>query len=188
MNVKTENWETAVPQRLDSPLIYLTCAIQSEGFSLHRMDCTASSGKVRDGGVCFLINTSWSPEVAILASSCSPDLEYLTVKCHLYYLPQEFISALLTAVYITPRADVKLGKNCTLLPIALRQNTPKPGHCSWALQSSQPQVNATKILPAYKQKLKRENPVQNIVQCWSVETEEFLLKSLEWACTLKPMD
>eukprot|EP00061_Rhincodon_typus_P014304 g41245.t1 len=35
------------------------------------------------------------------------DLEYLTVKCHRYYLLHEFPSAILTAVYIPPYAEVK---------------------------------------------------------------------------------
>eukprot|EP00061_Rhincodon_typus_P014907 g42284.t1 len=42
-----------------------------------------------------------------LASHCSPDREYLTVKCLPYYLPCKFTSAILTAVYIPPYADVK---------------------------------------------------------------------------------
>eukprot|EP00061_Rhincodon_typus_P015431 g43098.t1 len=71
------------------------------------MDCSASLGKARGGGICFLINTSWCSNVATPASCCSFDLEYLTVRCHPYYLLYEFTSAILTAVYTPPHVEVK---------------------------------------------------------------------------------
>eukprot|EP00061_Rhincodon_typus_P012713 g38615.t1 len=71
------------------------------------MDCMTSSGKGKGGGVCFLINTLWCSDMVTLASHCTLDLEYLTVKCHPYYLLREFTSAILSAVYIPPHADVK---------------------------------------------------------------------------------
>eukprot|EP00061_Rhincodon_typus_P009168 g32444.t1 len=70
------------------------------------MDRTASSGKAK-GSVQHLFNASWRSDVAILESHCFPNLEYLTVKCRPYYLPQEFTSAILIAVYIPPHVDVK---------------------------------------------------------------------------------
>eukprot|EP00061_Rhincodon_typus_P012941 g39007.t1 len=82
-------------------------ALQADGFSIHCMDHTASLGKVKGSGVCFLINTSWCSDIATLANHCSPEQEYLKVKCRPYFLPQEFTSAVLTAVYIPPHADVK---------------------------------------------------------------------------------
>ena len=72
------------------------------------MDHTAASGKARGGGVCFLINISWCLDVATLATFCSPDLQYLMLKCHTYYFLWEFTSVILMAVYIPPHADVKI--------------------------------------------------------------------------------
>lgn len=36
---------------------------------------------------------------------CSPDLEYLSVKCRPTYLPREFTAVLITIVYIAPDAN-----------------------------------------------------------------------------------
>ncbi len=38
-------------------------------------------------------------------SHCSPDLEYVTVKCRPIYLPREFTVVMITAVYIPPDAN-----------------------------------------------------------------------------------
>ena len=40
------------------------------------------------------------------------------------------------------------------------------------------------LLPAYKQKLKRENPSKKVVQCWSEESDDLLrdcLESVDWS-------
>eukprot|EP00061_Rhincodon_typus_P016889 g45339.t1 len=50
------------------------------------------------------------------------------------------------------------------------------------------------LLPAYKQKLKRENPSQNEVQCWSEAAEDCVqdcLDSADWAtfkCSTENLD
>eukprot|EP00061_Rhincodon_typus_P005869 g25897.t1 len=89
------------------PPVIPNCDLQADGFSIHLMDCMVSSGKAKGGGVCFLINISWCLYIATLASHCSSDLEYLTIRCYPCYLPQEFTSTILTAVYIPPHVDVK---------------------------------------------------------------------------------
>ena len=40
-----------------------------------------------------------------LKSFCSPDLEFLTIKCRPYYLPREISPVIVTTVYIPPQAD-----------------------------------------------------------------------------------
>ena len=40
-----------------------------------------------------------------LKSFCSPDLEFLTIKCQPHYLPREFSSIIITVAYIPPQAD-----------------------------------------------------------------------------------
>ena len=49
-----------------------------------------------------MINYLWCDYYNLqeLKSFCSPDLEYLTIKCRLYYLQKKY-----TAVYITPQVD-----------------------------------------------------------------------------------
>ncbi|XP_048414141.1 uncharacterized protein LOC125465079 isoform X2 [Stegostoma tigrinum] len=216
----TETWLT--PTTPDN-------ALQPEGFSIHRMDCTVSLGRARDGGVCLLINNSWCSDVATLLSYCSQDLEYLMLKCRPYYLPREFTCVILTVVYIPPHAEMKsaLDEIYTVTnrfemkyPEALfiiagdfnqanlksvlpkyhqHVSCPTRGanildHCYTTVKDAYCSIprphfgnsdrNAVFLLPAYKQKLKRENPVQRVVQCWSEETDKLLrdcFESVDWS-------
>ena len=52
-----------------------------------------------------MINYSLCDNIQKLKSFCSPDQEYLIMKCPPYYLPREFSSVIVTAVYIPPQAD-----------------------------------------------------------------------------------
>lgn len=67
-------------------------------------------GKVRGGDVCFTINNTWCDQrnIHFMASSCSPDLEYLTLLCRSFWLPREFAFVIITAVYIPPQANIGL--------------------------------------------------------------------------------
>ena len=53
-----------------------------------------------------MVNDSWCDcdNIQDLKCFCSPDLEYLTIKCRPYYLPREFSLVIVTAVYITTTA------------------------------------------------------------------------------------
>jgi len=55
-----------------------------------------------------MINQMYCKNVSVISKGCSENLEYLTIKCRPFYLPREFSSITLTAVYIHPRADVGL--------------------------------------------------------------------------------
>ncbi|XP_072359770.1 uncharacterized protein [Scyliorhinus torazame] len=136
----TETWLTPASQ---------DCAIQPDGFSLHRMDRTASSGKTEGGGVCFLINTSWCSDVATLVTHCSPDLEYLTVKCRPDHLPQEFTSAIITAVYIPPEAEVK--KALDELSTAVNKNETEHPEALFIMAGDFNQANLKSVLPKFHQ-------------------------------------
>uniref|UniRef100_A0AAZ3Q1D7 Fish virus induced TRIM protein n=1 Tax=Oncorhynchus tshawytscha TaxID=74940 RepID=A0AAZ3Q1D7_ONCTS len=77
--------------------------------------CPAPSTPLRQppgGGVCLMANVTWCDERNIqeLKSFCSPDLEFLTIKCRPHYLPREFSSIIITAVYI-PQADTSMALN-----------------------------------------------------------------------------
>ncbi|KAI3368410.1 hypothetical protein L3Q82_025373 [Scortum barcoo] len=68
-------------------------AIVPDGLSIHRQDRTIqySQGRAR--------------EEAIISMDCSEDLEHLMIRCQPYYLPWEFTSVVMTAVYVPPHAD-----------------------------------------------------------------------------------
>ncbi|KAI3368225.1 hypothetical protein L3Q82_007816 [Scortum barcoo] len=68
-------------------------------------DRTIHSGKSKGGGVCFMVNNKWCSDVEIISTGCSPDLEHLMIRCRPYYLPREFTSVVMTAVYVLPHAD-----------------------------------------------------------------------------------
>ena len=54
-----------------------------------------------------MINDSWCNcnNIQELKSFCSPDLDFLTIKCRQYYLPREFSLVIVTAVYKPPQAN-----------------------------------------------------------------------------------
>ncbi len=66
--------------------------------------------KTKGGGVCFFINKKWCDprNISILSRSCSPHLEHLSIICRPFYLPREFTSILVSAVYIPPQADTSV--------------------------------------------------------------------------------
>ncbi len=74
------------------------------------MDRSAEAGKIKGGGVCFMINKKWCDprNISILSRSCSPHLEHLSIICRPFYLPREFSAVIATAVYIPPQADTSL--------------------------------------------------------------------------------
>ena len=93
----SETWLT--PSHPDSSL-------QPPGFTVYRQDRDPAITKMhKGGGVCFLINNNWCTDIRIISSGCTPDMEYLTIKCRPFYLPREFSSVTLTSAYIHPRAD-----------------------------------------------------------------------------------
>ncbi len=98
----TETWLT--------PTVPDTAVTPSDNFSVLRMDRTAEAGKNKGGGVCFFINKKWCDprNICILSHSCSPHLEHLSIICRPFYLPREFSSIVVTAVYIPPQADTSL--------------------------------------------------------------------------------
>ncbi len=60
--------------------------------------------------MCFMINKKWCDprNISILSRSCSPHLEHLSIICRPFYLPREFSSIVVTAVYIPPQADTSM--------------------------------------------------------------------------------
>ncbi len=93
-----------------TPSVPDTTVTPSDNFSVLRMDRTAEAGKTKGGGVCFMINKKWCDprNISILSCFCSPHLEHLSIICRPFYLPREFSSIVVTAVYTPPQADTSL--------------------------------------------------------------------------------
>ncbi len=72
-----------------SPSVLDTAVTPSDNFAVLRMDRTAEAGKIKGGGVCFMINKKWCDprNISILSRSCSPHLEHLSIICRPFYLP-----------------------------------------------------------------------------------------------------
>ncbi len=94
--VVTETW-------LD-PLIP-DLAIVPEEVSIHRQDRTIKSGKSKRGGVRFMVSNQRCSDAEIISMGCSLDLGHFMIGYRPYYLPREFTSVVLTAVYIPPHTD-----------------------------------------------------------------------------------
>ncbi len=93
-----------------TPSVPDTAVTPSNKVSVLRIDRTAEAGKTKGGGVCFMINKKWCDprNISILSRSCLPHLEHLSIICRPFYLPREFSSIFVTALYIPPQADTGL--------------------------------------------------------------------------------
>lgn len=82
-------------------------AVELAGRTLHRADRTSESGKKTGGGHCVYVNDSWCTNSTTINKFCTPDLEYLMLRCRPIYLPREHPVVIIMAVYIPPQANVK---------------------------------------------------------------------------------
>ena len=55
--------------------------------------------------MCVFINNSWCGDVRTVHKHCSPDVEFLLLRCRPFYLSREFTAVFLAAIYIPPRAN-----------------------------------------------------------------------------------
>lgn len=98
----TETWLT--------PLIPDYAITPARSFFTVCTDRTEESGKSKGGVVCFMTNNKWCDpkNVATLSQSC---LEHLIIMCQPFYLPWEFTSVIITAVYIPPQASTNIAES-----------------------------------------------------------------------------
>ncbi|KAK1796835.1 hypothetical protein P4O66_000923 [Electrophorus voltai] len=83
-------------------------AIHLDGLVPIRVDRDNTlSGKTRGGGVCIYINESWCKNSVLVVKYCSPLVEFAIVRCRPLYLPQEFTSVFIIALYIPPSANTR---------------------------------------------------------------------------------
>lgn len=91
--VLTETWlRPDIPDNL----------LHLEGFSCVRADRSATSGKLRGGGICVYIRKDWCNQVTIRETLCCPDVELLCLSVRPFYLPREFSNIILCAAYVPP--------------------------------------------------------------------------------------
>ena len=79
--------------------------IQLAGYLLYWQDRTAVSGKTRGSRLCIFVNYSWCTISKEVSRFCSPEVEYLMISYRPHYLPQDFSSVFIVAVYIPPQTD-----------------------------------------------------------------------------------
>ena len=82
--------------------------VDMPGFKILRGDRNcAKVGKDGGGGVCSYINEKWChpKNSSIKFSSCSDNVEILTINIRPYYLPREFSQVFVTTVYVNNKAN-----------------------------------------------------------------------------------
>lgn len=125
-------------------------AIELAGRHTHRADRIADdSGKTRGGGLCIYINNAWCINSATTESHCSPNVEFLMVKCRPYYLPRELTSIILTAVYIPPDANAKLAMK--ELYTAISKHQTKHPEAAFIVAGDFNHSNLKTVLPRFHQ-------------------------------------
>ncbi|KAJ8018803.1 hypothetical protein HOLleu_43013 [Holothuria leucospilota] len=87
--------------------------------------------------------------VKINSNGCTADLEYITIKCRLYYLPREFSSVTLTSLYHHPKADIGVALNIIAYVISEYENR-DPDTLS-IIAGDFNQANLKTVLPSFKQ-------------------------------------
>ncbi len=97
--------------------------VELAGRSLFRADRTAASGKTKGGGLVVYIHNLWCTAANTIKTFCSPDLEYLAVKCRPFKLVRELSSVTIIAAYIPPRANARLALEELYCLISSQMNT-----------------------------------------------------------------
>ncbi len=101
--------------------------------------------------MCFFINKKWcdSRNISTLSRSCSPHLEHLSIICRPFYLPREFTSIIVTAVYIPPQADTSLA--LSKLHDELSGYNNKHPDAAFIIAGDFNKANLKKVLPNFHQ-------------------------------------
>ncbi len=167
----TETWLT--------PTVPDTAVTPSDNFSVLRMDRTAEAGKTKGGGVCFMINKKWCDprNISILSRSCSPHLEHLSIICRPFYLPREFTSIIVTAVYIPPQADTSLA--LSKLHDELSGNINKHPDAACIIAGDFNKANLRKVMPNFHQHISCPTRGQNTLDhCYTQFKNAYKARSL----------
>ncbi len=167
----TETWLT--------PTVPDTAVTPSDNFSVLRMDRTAEAGKTKGGGVCFMFNKKLCDprNISILSRSCSPHLEHLSIICRPFYLPREFTSIIVTAVYIPPQADTSLA--LSKLHDELSSNINKHPDAACIIAGDFNKANLRKVMPNFHQHISCPTRGQNTLDhCYTQFKNAYKARSL----------
>ncbi len=96
-------------------------SVQLAGRTMLSQDRTKDSGKSRGGGLCIYVYENWCNNGTIIDRHCSPDVEYMSVRCRPFFLPRELTVVIVTAVYIPPDASVNTALSLLLNTINEQQ-------------------------------------------------------------------
>nr|XP_057925471.1 uncharacterized protein LOC131127531 isoform X2 [Doryrhamphus excisus]XP_057925472.1 uncharacterized protein LOC131127531 isoform X2 [Doryrhamphus excisus]XP_057925473.1 uncharacterized protein LOC131127531 isoform X2 [Doryrhamphus excisus] len=127
-------------------------SVQLAGRSLHRWDRTEDSGKSRGGGVFIYVHEDWCNNSKIIETHCSPDIEYMSVRCRQYFLPRELTVVIVTAVYIPPDANASTALSLLLNVINEHQRAHPDG--VYIIAGDFNKANLKTVLPKFHQHVK----------------------------------
>ena len=100
-------------------------SVEVPGYSLVRGDRDCSkSRKKKGGGLALYVSERWCNPglVSVKERFCTPDIELLTAGMRPYYLPREFTSTIVIAIYIPPSADAAVACDVISYAAAKLQN------------------------------------------------------------------
>ncbi|KAK0135194.1 RNA-directed DNA polymerase from mobile element jockey [Merluccius polli] len=141
-------------------------AVELASRTVLRADQTADSDKRRGGGLALYVHNSWCTDISIMGTHCSPDLEYLAVKCRPFKLVREFCAVIITAVYIPPRANAKLALEELYRFISEQMNAYPEAAVIVAGDFNHVELKA--VFPKFQKQIKfptRENNILDQVYC-----------------------
>ncbi|CAG5958704.1 unnamed protein product [Menidia menidia] len=139
----TETWlHTQVPD----------ATVQLVDHTRHRWERNSDSGKNRGGGLCIYVHDGWCNNSTVLDRHCSPDLEFMSMRCRPFFLPRELAAVVITAVYIPPHANVNMALSLLLNAI----NTHQRAHPSGVhiIAGDFNKANLKTVLPKFHQYVK----------------------------------
>ena len=102
-------------------------AITLTGRTAHRADRTSDSGKSRGGGLVIYSNNRWCTNATVTETHCSPDVEFITLRCRPFYLAREHTVVMVTAVYTPPSANANVALKTLLAAVSKQQSSHPDG-------------------------------------------------------------
>lgn len=105
--------------------------------------------------MCININQAWCTNSVITESHCSPNAEFLIVKCRPFYLSRELTSAIVTAVYPSLDANAKLALKELHVAIS-KQQTTHP-EAAFIVAGDLNHANLKTVLPGFYQHVSCHN-------------------------------
>ncbi|KAK0153202.1 hypothetical protein N1851_005108 [Merluccius polli] len=145
--------------------------------------------RLRGGGLCVYTNTNWCTNAVTTDTYCSPDVEYLSVRCRPFYMPRKFTVIIITAVYIPPDANTKTALDSLLTVISNQQRDHPDGvYVIAVLDSNIKHGLKTSPLPhlgqfdhislfltqAYRPRICTSRPTTKVLQVWPEGASEQL--------------